>query len=48
LDGPAVEFANGEVEYWENGKQSLTQKEIKEMTVAEISEQLGYEIKVVK
>jgi hypothetical protein len=53
-DGPAVERVNGSKAWYLNGKE-LTEKEfnrrtnkIKELTVAEISELLGYEVKVVK
>jgi antitoxin component YwqK of YwqJK toxin-antitoxin module len=53
-DGPAVECADGTKEWWLNGKK-VTEKEfnrrtskVKELTVAEISELLGYEVKVVK
>lgn len=52
-DGPAVEYANG-IKYWYlNGKQ-VTEEEhrrhtgkIKELTAQEISDLLGYEVKVV-
>ncbi len=52
-DGPAIECANGSKAWWLNGKQ-LTEDEFnaktntQELTVAEISELLGYDIKVVK
>jgi len=53
-DGPAVEYANGTKHWYLNGKK-LTEEEflkkiapVKELTVAEISELLGYEVKVVK
>ena len=47
-DGPAVENADGYVEYWENGKQIPDPNATKEMTVEQICEQLGYNVKVVK
>jgi len=53
-DGPAIEYADG-AKYWYLNGQRLTEEEfnrrtlkVKEMTVAEISELLGYEVKVVK
>jgi len=53
-DGPAIEWADGTKEWFLNGNE-LTKKEwerktkkVKEMTVAEISKKLGYEVKVVK
>jgi len=53
-DGPAVEWYNGTKQWYLNGKE-LTEKEflkrnapVKELTVAEISEKLGYEVKVIK
>jgi len=53
-DGPAVECANGYKEWWLNGKY-LTEKEFikrtsntKELTVKEISDLLGYEVKIIK
>ena len=56
LDGPAVEHADGDdfwyidgVEYTEAKFIERTQpKPTKELTVAEISKLLGYEVKVVK
>jgi hypothetical protein len=54
-DGPACEWANGTKEYWIEGKKyteeeffKKTQPKIEELTVAEISKRLGYEIKIVK
>ena len=54
LDGPAVEGSNGKKEWWIEGKQ-LTEEEfnrkvtpIQELTVEEISQRLGYEVKIVK
>ncbi len=55
-DGPAVEYANGSREYWLNGcyyasKEAWEKAKnppVKELTVAEISELLGYEVKVVR
>jgi len=53
-DGPAVEWASGSKSWWLNGKK-LTEKEfvkrtskVKEMTVKEISDLLGYEAKIIK
>ena len=49
-DGPAVERVDGSKEWWVNGKY-LGDKDpnvAKEMTVAEISKALGYDVKVVK
>jgi len=46
-DGPAIEWENGEVQYWENGEQ-IPNPNTKEMTIKEISEQLGFNVKVVK
>ena len=54
LDGPAVEWANG-TKFWYIEGRGYTEAEfnvkvnqVKELTVAEISELLGFEIKVVK
>ena len=53
-DGPAIEWSNITKEWWIEGKQ-LTEDEfnrkvkpIKELTVEEISNLLGYEVKIVK
>ncbi len=52
-DGPAIEHADGTNAWYLNGKQ-FTEDEFnartntQELTVAEISERLGYDIKVVK
>ena len=53
-DGPACEYANGDKKWYLNGKEvteeehrRLTSK-AKELTVQEISDLLGYEVKVVK
>jgi hypothetical protein len=53
-DGPAVESVDGTKIWYLNGEE-LTEEEfnwrtnkIKELTVAEISELLGYEVKVIK
>jgi hypothetical protein len=53
-DGPAVEWANGDKSWYLNGKY-LSEEEfqkatspVKELTISEISELLGYEVKVVK
>ena len=54
LDGPAIEWANGSKEYWIDGIQysedefNQKVKPVKELTVAEVSKLLGYEIKIVK
>ncbi len=54
LDGPAVIYSNEGEEYWIEGKR-YTKEEflrkispVKELTVAQISELLGYEVKIVK
>ncbi len=57
LDGPAIEYANG-YKYWYIEDVKYTEAEfnakvspkaiVKELTLAEISELLGYEVKVVK
>ena len=55
-DGPAIERKNGTKEWWLNGKE-YTEEEyykeiqrrsnpVKELTVSEISELLGYNIKI--
>jgi len=53
-DGPAIECADGTKAWYLRGKK-VTEKEfnrriakVKELTVAEISELLGYEVKIVK
>ena len=51
-DGPAIEWSNGSKEWYLNGK-LVTKKyvmglKVEELTIAEISERLGYEVKVVK
>ena len=53
-DGPAVELTNGSKEWYLNGNR-LSEKEFnqktsktKELTVEEISNLLGYEVKIVK
>jgi hypothetical protein len=53
-DGPAIEYLNGTKEWWLNGEQ-LTEEEfnremnpVRELTVEQISELLGCEVKVVK
>jgi hypothetical protein len=53
-DGPAIEWANGDKEWWLNGE-DLTEEEFNkrmapevEMTMAQISEALGKNVKVVK
>jgi hypothetical protein len=57
-DGPAIEYADGSKVWWLNGEKmteetfnrrtSKASAKIKELTVSEISELLGYEVKVVK
>lgn len=57
-EGPAIEYADGEVQYRLNGsflseaawKYEMARRNApaKELTVAEISKLLGYEVKVVK
>ena len=53
-DGPAIEYADG-TKYWYLNGQDLTEAEFnarmnpaKELTVAEISKLLGYEVKIIK
>ena len=50
-DGPAIEHTNGSKHWYLNGEE-VTKAEVmkpaKEMTVAEISKALGFEVKVVK
>jgi len=53
-DGAAIEYADGKKEWWLNGEEvteeehrRLTNK-ARELTVQEISDLLGYEVKVVK
>ena len=53
-DGPAVEWANGDKSWYLNG-QRLTEEEFnkrtqphREMTVAQLEKELGYNIKIVK
>ena len=53
-DGPAIEYADGVKSWYLNGE-PLTEQEhqkrmnpVKEMTVAELSALLGYEVKIVK
>ena len=54
LDGPAVEYNNGDKEWYLNDKQYTEEDFLKatrpatELTVAEIEQLLGYAIKVVK
>ena len=50
LDGPAVEYSNGNVEYWINGKnvKSLPLLPIKEVTITELEKMFGCVVKVVK
>jgi hypothetical protein len=53
-DGPAIECLDGHKKWWIKGKE-YTEEEflkltspVKELTVAQISELLGYEVKVVR
>jgi hypothetical protein len=53
-DGPALECADGDKSWWING-QRLTEEEFnrrtqphQEMTVAQLEQELGYKIKIVK
>ena len=53
-DGPAVEYPNGDKRWWLNGvkytEEEFNKKTSKtvELTVSEICERLGYNVKVVK
>jgi hypothetical protein len=54
LDGPAIELSNGSKEWYIKGKK-YTEEEfykkinpVKELTVKQISELLGYEVKIIK
>jgi hypothetical protein len=54
-DGPAIERTDGRKEYWIEGVRyteeeflKKTQPPVEELTVAEISKRLGYEVKIVK
>ena len=53
-DGPAIEYADGSKAWYLNGKE-FTEKEFKqrtqsykEVTVAQLEQELGYKIKIVK
>jgi len=50
-DGPAIEYANG-YKYWYLNGVEVTENEVmnpgKELTVAEVSKLLGYDVKIVK
>jgi hypothetical protein len=55
LDGPAVECANGTKIWFLNGKEysqdkfeEITKIKTKELTLAEVSSLLGYEVKIIK
>ena len=58
LDGPAIEWSDGSKEYfiegieytYEEWKQKVEElnNPVKEMTVGEVSEKLGFEVKIVK
>lgn len=58
LDGPAIERANGEKYWYINGeyysekefkaKVAVVEASAKEYTIAEISDLLGYEVKIVR
>ena len=52
---PAIEWADGSKEWWVNGVLEMTERKAKidtspaeELTVAEISKRLGYDVKIVK
>ena len=52
-DGPAIEWYDGDMEWWLNGKEYteadfLTKTTAKELTIALIEEILGHKIKIVK
>jgi hypothetical protein len=53
-DGPAIEYADGTKFWYLNGERMSEEEfnrrtsKVKELTVAEISELLGYDVKVVK
>ena len=51
-DGPAIEWADGDKHWYLNGKaiseQEFLSRSIKEMTMADVVEALGYDIKIVK
>ena len=50
-DGPAIEYANG-YKYWYLNGVEVTEDNVmnpgKELTVAEVSKLLGYDVKIVK
>ena len=48
IDGPAIEYPDGDKEYWENGVEIPDPNVTREMTVAEIIKELGYNVKIVK
>ena len=54
LDGPAIEWSNGSKEWWIKDIQYSEEEfngkvnPIQELTVEEISQRLGYEVKVIK
>ena len=53
-DGAAVEYTNGNKEWWLNGEQYSEEafkgktRKVKELTVKEITELLGYDVKIIK
>ena len=51
-DGPAAEFADGDKEWYLKGKRiserEFLSRSIKEMTLSQVIENLGYDIKIVK
>ena len=51
-DGPAVEHADGDKYWYLNGKEMSEQeclsRSIKEMTLSQVIEKLGYDIKIIK
>lgn len=51
-DGPAIEWVKGQKSWYLNGtlvtEEEVMGSRVKELTVSEISELLGYEVKIVK
>ena len=51
-DGPAIEFASGSKWWYLNGKEiserEFLSRSIKEMTLSQVIENLGYDIKIIK
>ena len=49
LDGPAIEYTNGDVEYWINGEQvDSLPSPIKEVTITDLEKMFNCKVKVVK